>query len=102
MRIVGDRDLIDSSGELKSALAVILKLGFDPVDFDFEVYRLSERRPRGARSAVIRYAVAVSNRRTGRGAVLAGGHGEAWVEKLGEKLRAGQFGPPVRPPKREH
>jgi hypothetical protein len=63
----------------------------DPEHFDFDVRRLKEEM--GADGLYpIRYAVLVTNRASGKGATFAGGHGEAWVERLDEKLQAGELG----------
>jgi hypothetical protein len=91
MQVTGDAKLIRDCGELDEVIATIKAAGKDPKQFDFEVRRLKE----GTGSDglyPIRYAVLVTNRKSGKGATLAGGDGEAWVERLAEKLRAGKFG----------
>jgi hypothetical protein len=92
MNVTGDARLIRKSGELDDAVATISRAGLDPEKFDFEVQRLPDRVDPVLGRHSIQWAVKVTNRVTGRGKTVAGGHGEAWVECLEHALKAGEFG----------
>jgi hypothetical protein len=91
MNVTGSRALVEDSGELDDAIATIRAADLDPEHFDIDVQRMPDVANPKTGVYPIRYAVKITNRASGRGATLAGGHGEAWVARLEEKLIAGDF-----------
>jgi hypothetical protein len=91
MNVTGSKALIEDCGELEDAIATIKASGLDPEHFDIEVQRMADVVDPRTGAYPIRYAVKITNRASGRGVTLAGGHGEAWVERLELKLAAGDL-----------
>ena len=91
MNVTGDKSLIEDCGELEDAIATIKATGLDPEHFDIDVHRMPPIADPATGLFPVRYVVKVTNRMSGRGATMVGGHGEAWLERLDEKLAAGAF-----------
>jgi hypothetical protein len=91
MNVTGDKRLIEDCGELEDAIATIQAAGLDPEHFDIDVHQMPPVADPRTGLFPIRYAVKVTNGMSGRGATLAGGNSEAWVERLEQKLEAGEF-----------